>query len=735
MSDIVKLQIKITGSDSFKEVEVSAEKLAKAIAQVKMKSEELQNSLINANQMAQVFEQVSSAVQGLQSAMHELTEAYAVQSAAEARLEQVMRNTMGATNAEIQSIKELTAAQQELGVVGDEVQLSGAQELASYLSKKESLEALIPVMNDMIAQQYGYNATSESAIQIASMMGKVMDGQVKALSRYGYSFTEAQEEILKFGTEEERAATLAEVVESSVGGVNAALAATDYGKIVQANNKMGDLRENIGQRLYPTFNKLVDAIDNRMPDIEDAFQSVAEVFETMATAFEENIDDIKSVIKVLTSGVLTAAGGFGTFSQQLNTSIRQVGNLNSALAVMAGGVAGYELTDAEKLEGQGTSGVGGVLGGVAMGALAGAKAFGVFGAAAGAAAAAVASAFRSIKAEIDAMHDKNENEKNWNDKKNPSYVAPAYYRLFAAVDTDNATFWNTTAMNANYTLLEANSNATTTGLFDNWCDASGNGLDKSYGYDAARTPWRLAQDFYWFGESRAKTMLNKLGAWVSGKSASSVSGAISTSGNMGGTHNNTFVSTLMSSLVANSSYQEKLDEYWGESVSTTNSESNKKYFQKSMEILNGLLVSGNMPNLAAGELDIIIPDPPSSSSQQGGSSGSTQPSSSGSQGTEPQSSGSTQPNPSNGQDANSDQSIEAIGTLAQSTIGLSIHGRVLHIGGANTADVSVFDMQGRPVLALHNVSGNVFMKDIATGSYIVQIRTPNANLTRKISIK
>lgn len=251
MSDIVKLQIKITGSDSFKEVEVSADELAKAIAQVKKKTEELQNSLINANQMAQVFEQVSSAVQGLQSAMHELTEAYAVQSAAEARLEQVMRNTMGATNAEIQSIKELTAAQQELGIVGDEVQLSGAQELASYLSKKESLEALIPVMNDMIAQQYGYNATAESAIQIASMMGKVMDGQVKALSRYGYSFTEAQEEILKFGTEEERAATLAEVIESSVGGVNAALAATDYGKIVQANNKMGDLKETVGAIIAP----------------------------------------------------------------------------------------------------------------------------------------------------------------------------------------------------------------------------------------------------------------------------------------------------------------------------------------------------------------------------------------------------------------------------------------------------------------------------------------------------
>ena len=33
-----------------------------------------------------------------------------------------MRNTMGATEEEIQSIKNLCSAQQELGVVGDEVQ-------------------------------------------------------------------------------------------------------------------------------------------------------------------------------------------------------------------------------------------------------------------------------------------------------------------------------------------------------------------------------------------------------------------------------------------------------------------------------------------------------------------------------------------------------------------------------------------------------------------------------------
>ncbi|MDO5316960.1 MAG: hypothetical protein Q4F82_12795 [bacterium] len=258
MSDnTVRLKIKI--DDDFKTVEANADDLREAIGQVVDEAGKVNSSLINSNQIAQAFEQVSASVQALQSVMHDLTDAYAVQSAAEARLEQVMRNTMDATDDEIQSIKDLASAQQQLGIVGDEVQLSGAQELATYLSKKESLESLIPVMNDMIAQQYDYNATTESAVTIATMMGKVLDGQTGALSRYGYTFTEAQEQILKFGTEEERAATLAEVVEQSVGGMNEALAATPYGRIVQANNAFGDLKETIGQIMAPAMN-VVDGI-------------------------------------------------------------------------------------------------------------------------------------------------------------------------------------------------------------------------------------------------------------------------------------------------------------------------------------------------------------------------------------------------------------------------------------------------------------------------------------------
>lgn len=189
---------------------------------------------------------LGNAVNSLTACVQGLVAAYTIQEEAETKLSTVMRNTMQATDEQVQSIKDLCSEQQKLGVIGDEVQLAGAQELATYLEKTDSLKQLIPVMNDMVAQQYGLNATQESAVNIATMLGKVMEGQTGALSRYGYSFTEAQAEILKFGTEEDRVATLADVVTASVGGMNEALAQTPSGKIKQLENTMGDLKETAG---------------------------------------------------------------------------------------------------------------------------------------------------------------------------------------------------------------------------------------------------------------------------------------------------------------------------------------------------------------------------------------------------------------------------------------------------------------------------------------------------------
>lgn len=263
MNKEVRFDIKLTvdGQEVVGKITTSAKQLAQQLGIAKSDSDKLRNSLFLYNGVTQVFDGFTNSVQNVLGVFKDLIAANAEEVVAGAKLANNMRNTMAATDAEVQSIKELCAAQQQLGVIGDEVQLAGAQELATYLTKKQSLEQLIPVMNDMLAQQYGLTASSEQAAQIASMLGKVMDGQVGALSRYGYKFDEAQEQVLKFGTEEQRAAVLTDVVTSAVGGMNAALAQTDAGKAKQMANNMGDLKEKIGALLAP-YEELIVKIGN-----------------------------------------------------------------------------------------------------------------------------------------------------------------------------------------------------------------------------------------------------------------------------------------------------------------------------------------------------------------------------------------------------------------------------------------------------------------------------------------
>lgn len=253
--NVISLQFKIEElGDGFKQLSLNADSFKKIVAATTKEVKDLQAKFINFAAIATGIDSFSNTLRSVQGTLSGLQQAYAAQIEVETQLAVNMRNTMQARESDIQSIKDLCSAQQEIGIIGDEVQLAGAQEMATYLGEKKSLEKLIPVMNDMLAQQYGVNATQENAAQIATMLGKVMEGQVGALSRYGYSFDEAQEKILKFGTESERAAVLAEVVEGAVGGMNQELVRTDIGKQKQLENKLGDIKEQLGavaQKLLP----------------------------------------------------------------------------------------------------------------------------------------------------------------------------------------------------------------------------------------------------------------------------------------------------------------------------------------------------------------------------------------------------------------------------------------------------------------------------------------------------
>lgn len=222
----------IDGKQHLVEASASAKDLGRAFAESSRSISRVRDGLYSLSQATQAFTNTFTGVQQIQQAMQRFTDEYSVQEQNEKRLAEVMRERMGASDEMIKSMSRLASAQQEIGVVGDEITLQGMQQMATFLKEKQSLDVLTPAMLNLLVQQRGLNATGEDAQAIGNLLGKAMQGQVTALRRVGISFDEAQAKIMKTGTEEERAAMLAQIVTQNVGNMNAEMAKTEAGKVI-----------------------------------------------------------------------------------------------------------------------------------------------------------------------------------------------------------------------------------------------------------------------------------------------------------------------------------------------------------------------------------------------------------------------------------------------------------------------------------------------------------------------
>jgi endo-1,4-beta-D-glucanase Y len=114
---------------------------------------------------------------------------------------------------------------------------------------------------------------------------------------------------------------------------------------------------------------------------------------------------------------------------------------------------------------------------------------------------------------------------------NISYFAPAYYRIFGQVSGKTAE-WNR-AVDTSYDVIEATLNQTnknaSNGLVPAWSTPAGAPMAPTgsshpthHQLDSCRTPFRLAQDYCWFGEPRALAYLQKISAFYAGVGASEI---------------------------------------------------------------------------------------------------------------------------------------------------------------------------------------------------------------------
>lgn len=238
-------------------------------------------------------------------------DAYNASLEASAKLRTNLLNVKGATEQNVQSLEKLAAKLQGVGVIEDDVIKAGMSQLATFNLQGKTIETLTPKITDMVAQLKGHNATAEDMVTINNLVGKVMTGNVGALSRYGVTLSDNQKELLKQGTEAQRAAVLNEVLAQNYGKVNEALRNTPQGQLTALKNTWGDFQELIGEFVSNLVTPLVGGMNSW-------FQSMGGP-EGVLKAIKENLIGLRDAAWP----VITAIGDYlGPKFDALNNSVK-----------------------------------------------------------------------------------------------------------------------------------------------------------------------------------------------------------------------------------------------------------------------------------------------------------------------------------------------------------------------------------------------------------------------------
>lgn len=207
---------------------------------------------------------------------------------------------------------------------------------------------------------------------------------------------------------------------------------------------------------------------------------------------------------------------------------------------------------------------------------------------------------------------------NWDGNFNPSYVSPAAFKLFGQV-TNDASYWNDAITVNNNRIKQCQDKET--GIMPDWCDGSNKPVTsgavstgiRGLNYDAARTPWRMAWGYAWYGDASSKEVNDKFFPWINKVSYGNASyltsyeysnsqgkyinlydlaGAVESvfSGGVGlaafsADNPGNYVETIYETLINNPS-KTAIDGKIGEG-----------YFSATINMLTLLFVTGNMPNL------------------------------------------------------------------------------------------------------------------------------------------
>ena len=304
----MRVLLNVEGKNTVVEVSSSVKELQGALSQAKSKADRLHQTFSHFSNISILANNALTGFQNLSAGMQPFIDKANAAVVVQTKLKTVMEQRMGASAADVASINKLVSAQTELGVIGGTVQRAGLQQVATFASHRETLETLLPAMNNLVAQQKGLNATSEDAVSIANMVGKALMGNAGAMTRVGITLTDEQKKIIQTGNEGQRAAAIAQAITDNVGQMNAKLAQTDPGKVKQMSNSFGSVQVKIGS-FFAQYQDVISGV-GQVGMAVAGVTSIATALRGLCTAF--GVTTLAGKVWAIAQATFSTAGTFVT---------------------------------------------------------------------------------------------------------------------------------------------------------------------------------------------------------------------------------------------------------------------------------------------------------------------------------------------------------------------------------------------------------------------------------------
>lgn len=164
------------------------------------------------------------------------------------------------TKEQVEQVNELTAAMQKKSGIDADALNMGVAQLSTFGLQSKTVIALTKSLADLTVNQNGVGASADQYVQSANVMAKALQGQFGVLEKSGIRFTEAQQKLILYGNETQKAAALTEGLNQNLRETTDTLAGTAEGQMAVFQQSLGEVSETIGKMFLPMLTEILNKI-------------------------------------------------------------------------------------------------------------------------------------------------------------------------------------------------------------------------------------------------------------------------------------------------------------------------------------------------------------------------------------------------------------------------------------------------------------------------------------------